>query len=54
MTKEILENAVKEGKLLLTAQQNIKELQNLDPCPNWVRESLDTLINENQWEDVHK
>ena len=53
MTKEILENAVKEGKLLLTAQQNIKELQNLDPCPNWVRESLDTLINENQWEELN-
>lgn len=53
MTKEILESAVKDEKLLISAQHNINELQSLDPCPYWIRESLDELINENQWEELN-
>lgn len=53
MTKESLENAVKRGDLLSSAQQNINEIQSLDPCPVWVSESLAQLINDNQWEELN-
>ena len=45
MNKEIFENAVKEGKLLPSAQQNINELLELNPCPLWVKEILAELSN---------
>tara|TARA_B100002019_G_scaffold45312_1_gene38091 strand:- start:16580 stop:18544 length:1965 start_codon:yes stop_codon:yes gene_type:complete len=53
MNKEIFENAVKEGKLLPSAQQNINELLELNPCPLWVKESLAELSNENHWEELN-
>ena len=53
MTKENIEQAVEEGKLLISAQQNILELQNLDNCPDWVSESLKELIDQNQWGELN-
>ena len=53
MTKENIEQAVGEGKLLISAQQNILELQNLDNCPGWVSESLKELIDQNQWGELN-
>jgi phosphoglucomutase len=53
MTKENMEKAVEEGKLLTSAQQNILELQNLDKCPSWVTESLNELIDQNHWEELN-
>ena len=53
MTKEKLNAAVEEGKLLDSARKNINELQDLSPCPSWISESLDELINSNEWEELN-
>lgn len=53
MTNDIIDNAVKEGKLLTSAQKNINELQSLVTCPDWIKESLAELINDNHWEELN-
>ena len=53
MNKEIFENAVKEGKLIAAAQQNINELLDLKICPSWVMQSLEELSNNNHWEELN-
>ena len=53
MNKEILDNAVKEGKLLSSAQQNINELLDLNPCPSWVQESLEELTSDKHWNELN-
>ncbi len=53
MTKKTTEKAVEEGLLLPAALENITELQNLVACPAWVLESLNELINGNEWEELN-
>ncbi len=53
MNEELIMNAVKEGKLLESAQKNINEFLNINQCPNWIKESLEELLNQNHWEELN-
>lgn len=53
MIKEKIEKAVKEEKLLPSAQQNIHQLLELENCPEWILQSLDELVAGELWEELN-
>ena len=53
MIKEKIDQAVKEKKLLPSAQQNIHQLLELENCPKWILNSLDELVTGELWEELN-
>ena len=53
MIKEKIDQAVKEEKLLSSAQQNIHQLLELENCPEWILNSLDELVTGELWEELN-
>ena len=53
MIKEKIEKAVKEEKLLSSAQHNIHQLLELENCPEWILNSLDELVTGELWEELN-
>ena len=53
MIKEKIDQAVKEEKLLPSAQQNIHQLLELENCPKWILNSLDELVTGELWEELN-
>jgi phosphoglucomutase len=53
MIKEKIEKAVKEEKLLPSAQKNIHQLLELENCPQWIFSSLDELVTGELWEELN-
>ena len=53
MIKEKIDQAVKEEKLLSSAQQNIHQLLELENCPKWILNSLDELVTGELWEELN-
>jgi len=51
--KETLLKAKESGKLLPSAHENIEQFICLDPCPSWVTQSLEELINNENWEELN-
>jgi phosphoglucomutase len=53
MIKEKIELAVKEEKLISSAQNNINQLLELENCPEWILNSLDELVTGEHWEELN-
>ena len=53
MTTEKLKTALSEEQVLQSAYENISEYLKDDTLPSWVRESLNELIDQEEWEEIN-
>ena len=53
MTKENLLKAEKSGMILPSTQKNCEEFLNLSSMPNWAKESILELIENENWEELN-
>ena len=53
MTTEKLKTALSEKQLLQSAYENISEYLKDDTLPSWIRESLNELIDQEEWEEIN-
>lgn len=53
MTTEKLKTALSEEQVLQSAYENISEYLKDDTLPSWIRESLNELIDQEEWEEIN-
>ena len=53
MTTEKLKTALSEEHVLQSAYENISEYLKDDTLPSWIRESLNELIDQEEWEEIN-
>jgi len=53
MILDTLNKAVEERHLLESSHKNICEFLDLEPLPKWVSESLDELVNAENWREIN-
>ena len=53
MILDNLNKALEEKFLFDSSYKNICEFLELDPSPRWVRESLDELVNAENWKEIN-
>ncbi len=53
MIQEKIKLASENGDLLSSTQKNLFEILELNPCPEWILDSLSELVEEERWEELN-